>query len=71
MNTHPKSDTQRAAVAHQRLVRRLGNIIADEVAYFNGWKVDAEAQREACEKAARRILKMKRFRSPNSQADQP
>jgi hypothetical protein len=66
MNTPKKSDPQRAAVAHPRLVRRLGSIIADEVAYFNGWKVDAEAQREACEKAARRILRMKRFRSPNA-----
>lgn len=66
MSDSPKSKRTAVGGSDQRLVRRLADIIADEVGFFNGWKVDAKTERGACERAARRILKMQRFRSPNA-----
>lgn len=69
MKPKTKKTARRVSGSLERLVRRLADIIADEVGFFNGWKVDAKTERGACERAARRILKMKRFREPNKQPD--
>ena len=36
-------------------ILHIANIIQSEVGYFNGWLVDQESKREACEKAGNRI----------------
>lgn len=40
-----------------RELQHIANIIQSEVGYFNGWEVSDEAEREACELAAKRIAR--------------
>lgn len=35
----------------------IASLIEEEVSFFNGWSVTKETQREACEKAAERVLR--------------
>ena len=46
-----------ARVELQRIVGRVADQIESEVSFFNGWSVSEEAQREACEKAARKAVR--------------
>ena len=37
------------------LVRHCADLIQKEVGYFNGWSVSQDAEREACEIAAKKV----------------
>jgi len=65
-SAHPK----RAGVSVQRGGRSrrkasLANIIQGEVSFFNGWAISKEGERDACEKAAEKILaRIERWKRP-------